>query len=116
MISSVVNEIDGIALSGLNNAAYEVNGIQTALLRNRATIAKGLRIGLVNKAKRDTIRIMEYKRAAKTFVYQLAICFRRSIPVTAIRSFKTRQITFQGFTIPVSGVGRGFIGRLHKVK
>ena len=47
---TLVDEIDGLSLSGLSNFAYKFNGASIAGLYNRATIAKGVQIGLINKS------------------------------------------------------------------
>lgn len=47
---TVIDEVHGVTISGLNNFCYILNGVSIAGLRNRATIAKGLQIGLFNKS------------------------------------------------------------------
>jgi len=47
---TVVDEIHGVSISGINNFSYIMNGICIAALRNRATIAKGVQIGLINNS------------------------------------------------------------------
>lgn len=47
---TVVDEIHGVSISGINNFSYILNGISIAGVRNRAMIAKGLQIGLFNKS------------------------------------------------------------------
>jgi len=47
---TVVDEIHGVTISGINNFSYIMNGVSIAGLRNRATFAKGVQIGLFNKS------------------------------------------------------------------
>lgn len=47
---TVIDEIHGVSISGLNNFSYIFNGVSIAALRNRATMAKGLQIALFNKS------------------------------------------------------------------
>lgn len=47
---TVVDEIHGISISGINNFSYIMNGVSIAGIRNRATMAKGVQIGLFNKS------------------------------------------------------------------
>jgi hypothetical protein len=47
---TVVDEIHGVSISGLNNFCYILDGISIAALRNRAMTARGIQIGLFNKA------------------------------------------------------------------
>ena len=47
---TVVDEIHGVTISGINNFSYIMNGISIAGLRNRATFAKGIQIALFNKS------------------------------------------------------------------
>src|SRR5690606_5912889 len=47
---TLVDEIDGFSMSGVSNFAYTLNGVSIAGIYNRATVAKGLQIGVVNKS------------------------------------------------------------------
>lgn len=47
---TLVDEIDGFSFSGLSNFSYKLNGVSIAGFYNRATVAKGLQIGLLNKS------------------------------------------------------------------
>lgn len=47
---TLVDEISGFSLSGISSFAYKLNGVSIAGIYNRATIAKGLQIGLINKS------------------------------------------------------------------
>jgi len=47
---TVVDEIHGVTISGINNFSYIMNGVSIAGLRNRSTFAKGIQIGLFNKS------------------------------------------------------------------
>ncbi|MCC6372170.1 MAG: hypothetical protein IT236_14295 [Bacteroidia bacterium] len=47
---TVVDEIHGVSISGINNFSYILNGVSIAGLRNRATFARGVQIGLFNKS------------------------------------------------------------------
>lgn len=48
-LNTVVDNIQGITISGINNFCYELKGISIAGLRNRASIGRGIQIGLFNK-------------------------------------------------------------------
>jgi hypothetical protein len=45
-----IDEVHGVTISGINNFSYLMNGVSIAVLRNRATVARGVQIGLFNKA------------------------------------------------------------------
>ena len=47
---TLVDEINGFSFSGISAFSYSLKGIGIAGIYNRATIAKGLQIGLVNKS------------------------------------------------------------------
>ena len=47
---TVIDEVHGVTISGINNFCYILNGVSIAGLRNRAMITKGLQIGLFNKS------------------------------------------------------------------
>ncbi|MEQ1733895.1 MAG: hypothetical protein ABL940_09485, partial [Bacteroidia bacterium] len=47
---TVVDEIYGVTISGINNFSYIMNGVSIAGFRNRATFTKGVQIGLFNKS------------------------------------------------------------------
>ena len=47
---TVIDEIRGVSLSGINNFCYLLKGISIALFRYRDTVANGVQIGLINKA------------------------------------------------------------------
>jgi hypothetical protein len=47
---TLVDELHGLSISGINNFSYIMRGVTIAAIRNRATDAKGVQIGLFNKA------------------------------------------------------------------
>ena len=48
-LMTIVDEIDGLSISGISNFAYKINGLTIAPY-NRSTSIKGVQIGLFNKA------------------------------------------------------------------
>lgn len=51
-ITTVVDQMSGICITGFNNFAYVADGLQFSLIRNRATVARGIQVGIYNKATR----------------------------------------------------------------
>lgn len=47
---TVIDEVHGVSISGINNFSYILHGVSIAGIRNRAMITKGVQIGLFNKS------------------------------------------------------------------